>query len=467
MFFKQCQYSRLFVTALFLIFFHTAYGSPAIDSENDEIAKASCQLYAVHDEKRNNTQFFAIDGLKVNLLGQLHLGKDIEALTIQPETDQLFAASGKDGDKQGYLYHVNAVTGELIEIGPTGYRDINGIAFNPQDKTLWGWAVGNGLIKINPTTAESSLQIPFASNVEDIVWNNTGSTLYAVANNTFYSYTPATETIQLLDCTLATGEIEAIEMMPGGSDQELLYGTHNDKTLSIHKLNIQTCETAEVNISTKVEGINLNDVEGIALPVSACANDSYDAPLTDAEITQHTKKLLSDPALVGTYPIIYTFKEKIPASQIQIELEQLGLSPIWVQALRSDITLATDVALGTNIEQAVADYLQRTSEKLPDEIQQEILADASIPLVQAVVAFGDVDAHRQFSNIEIIYGSIFVLPGYDPRLLVMFPIEDTLSTQTRRQVRKTIDPKICPKFEAKPYDEKKEYGLGVGQLRVK
>ena len=41
---------------------------------------------------------------------------------------------------------------------------------------------------------------------------------------------------------------------------------HNDNSLTIRSLNVESCEQAQVTISTALENINLNDVEGIALP---------------------------------------------------------------------------------------------------------------------------------------------------------------------------------------------------------
>jgi len=45
---------------------------------------------------------------------------------------------------------------------------------------------------------------------------------------------------------------------------------HNDNSLTIRSVNVESCEQAQVTISTALEDINLNDVEGIALPKAAC-----------------------------------------------------------------------------------------------------------------------------------------------------------------------------------------------------
>ncbi|RKZ82974.1 MAG: hypothetical protein DRR19_19800 [Candidatus Parabeggiatoa sp. nov. 1] len=63
---------------------------------------------------------------EVKLLSQLHLGQDIEALDIHPDTNQLFAAAGDDGKYPGHLYKVNAITGGLY---PPTFDEINGLSF--------------------------------------------------------------------------------------------------------------------------------------------------------------------------------------------------------------------------------------------------------------------------------------------------------------------------------------------------
>jgi len=193
--------------------------NPTIEVSVDLVEPASCRIYAVHDEGRNPSLFFTIDVLDnfdVNLLGTMYHAHDIESLAIHPTTNQLFAAAGKDGLEPGYLYIVNANTGAISPIGDTGFRDINGLSFKPNDGTLWGWVKGDGLIQIDITTAKGTLQLPYNGAIEDITWNNAGTILYGVMDNTFLAYD--TKTAKALDCTIKGGEIEALEMMPGDAD---------------------------------------------------------------------------------------------------------------------------------------------------------------------------------------------------------------------------------------------------------
>ncbi|MCK5524396.1 MAG: hypothetical protein KAI83_14790 [Thiomargarita sp.] len=51
------------------------------------------------------------------MLGKQHFQKDIEALDIEPRTNQIFAAAGDDGTHPGHLYKVNARTGGFVHFG--------------------------------------------------------------------------------------------------------------------------------------------------------------------------------------------------------------------------------------------------------------------------------------------------------------------------------------------------------------
>jgi YD repeat-containing protein len=231
----------------------------------------SCLLYAVHDEGRRDTQFFTVNpaqNFEVKLLGKLHFQKDIEALDIDPKTNQIFAAAGDDGTPPGYLYKVNARTGDLFPVGKTNFKEINGLSFKPDDSSLWGWAEGEGLISIETQTGHGTLQIAYDGPVEDITWDNLGVILYAVEKKKLLAYNSQTNELTQLNCTLPGGEVEALEMLP---DERLLFSIHNNKTLSLHALDIESCSLVGIHISTQVDGMELNDVEGMAWPVEACS----------------------------------------------------------------------------------------------------------------------------------------------------------------------------------------------------
>jgi len=231
----------------------------------------ACLLYAVHDQGRRDTQFFTVNSaqhFEVKLLGTMHYRQDIEALDMHPSTNVLFAAAGDDGTHPGYLYKVNTKTGAPTKVGNgTGFHEINGLSFKP-DGSLWGWAEGDGLIEIDIQTGQGQLVLAYTGPIEDITWDNEGLILYGVEHNQLLTYNSQTEQLTNLSCHLPGGEVEALEMLPDG---RLLFGIHDDQTVSLHALDLVTCQVVGTSIKTQVNGVILNDVEGLAWPVQACS----------------------------------------------------------------------------------------------------------------------------------------------------------------------------------------------------
>ncbi len=224
-------------------------------------------LYGVHDEGLNNTQFFTVSSetFEVKALGEMKKAHDIEALDIHPQTAELFAASGKEAKKPGYLYHVDKNSGQLTDIGSTGFKEIDGLSFH-SDGTLWGWATGDGLVTINTATGQANLEVPYLGEVEDLTWNTSGTILFGVENMQnnpdagvqllAYDGNKLTTVCKELTRSL---EIEALDTLP---DDTLLFGKHGKNSLPLGVIDVTNCQiVTEQEIST-----NYNDVEGIAWP---------------------------------------------------------------------------------------------------------------------------------------------------------------------------------------------------------
>ncbi|MDM8559108.1 DUF4215 domain-containing protein [Candidatus Parabeggiatoa sp. HSG14] len=232
------------------------------------VQPAQCQIYAVHDEKRNNSQFFTVnlDDLTVSELGPMYEGHDIESLAIHPETNMIYAASGDNvtNKKRGFFYLVDGQTGELFPVGSTGFKEIEDLAFD-SDGTLWAWAKGDGLITIEPTTGIGTLALPSNVSVEGLTLSKkpNQTIFYGSINTELWLYDMNANKLEVV-CTNLLGETESLEMM---SDGQLLVGTHN-VPFGLHAFNPQTCQAimADETLSNK-----FNDVEGIALPVAACS----------------------------------------------------------------------------------------------------------------------------------------------------------------------------------------------------
>jgi hypothetical protein len=234
---------------------------------NITTSESTCQLYAVHDDKRNDSQLLTIspETFEVKALGNLKKAYDLEALDIYPQTAELFAASGEDTNNPGFLYTVDKTTGELTEIGATGFNEIDGLSFAP-DGTLWGWASGDGLVTIDTQSGQATLVAEYPGEVEDLTWSTDGSILYGVGNLVdtpdvgmkLLAYDTTTDSLNTLCEEQTFGqEIEALDTLP---DDTLVFGFHGKRNLSLGALNPETCKI----IASQQIYTYYNDIEGIA-----------------------------------------------------------------------------------------------------------------------------------------------------------------------------------------------------------
>jgi hypothetical protein len=225
------------------------------------------EFYAVHDDKLNDTQFLIVTG-ELEPIGGVHKDRDIEALALHPTTGVLYAASGDDTDKPGYLYTVNKTNGDITEIGSTGFNEVDGLAFD-SNGVLWGWAQDEGIITIDTNTGVGTLVKEYLGEVEDLTWNVAGTTLYGVGNvnGNDPKEGAGDKTAKLLayDGTNVTTvcefdskfEIEALETLP---DDSLMVGFHGKKQVIVGVVDKNDCTITTIKEITTI----FNDVEGIS-----------------------------------------------------------------------------------------------------------------------------------------------------------------------------------------------------------
>lgn len=256
---------------------------------------AVCQLYGVHDEGLNNSQFLTIapaPDYTVAKLGNIHPTRDIEALDIHPDTGKLYAASGDNTDKRGYLYTVDKDNGSLLSAvdirsadGTMNFTEVDALSFHP-DNTLWGWDQHQGLLTIDTDSGVGTVQLQYQGEIEDLTWDTKGEVLYAVQNNhnndpdsesdqngvTLWAYTVNNGQIETKcqDLLAQSPEIEALEALDDGT---LLFGFHNKDLLLMGTIDPNSCKVSEIKT---LETGGYNDVEGIAWP-PACGTQPAQA----------------------------------------------------------------------------------------------------------------------------------------------------------------------------------------------
>lgn len=224
-----------------------------------------CLVYAVHDEGQfDHSQLFTIDpysGNTVAALGQPHLGLDLEGLEIHPITGMMYGTSGNDnlnGDN-GHFYRIDAVTGEVFPVGPTGYDDVVSLAFHPITNALYAWCDDYGLLTIDLITGAGTMVIPSTADMDGLAFDPTGTKLYGMDNDELFLINLSNNSISFLAGNFG-GTIESLEARPDGL---LYFGMHGAGTTTMFAydpLNLVTVSTEDIPANP------YHDIEGIAWP---------------------------------------------------------------------------------------------------------------------------------------------------------------------------------------------------------
>jgi uncharacterized repeat protein (TIGR01451 family) len=226
------------------------------------------QIFGVNVAHGLDAQFFTIDPatLAVSPLGPLYVGADLDGLDIDPVTHQLYATAGDDNrlGQDGYLFRVDSHTGALTPVGFTGFSEVVGLSFHP-DGTLWGWARGTGLIRIDPATAASTLVFHSFRSIKGLAWNNDGTMLYGSRHDQLYLIDPVAGTLTLLADNLPE-ETSGLEIRPDG----LLAATADERS-TIFAYDISTRHRVPSEY-IDLSGTEFEDIESLAWPSCVVIN---------------------------------------------------------------------------------------------------------------------------------------------------------------------------------------------------
>ncbi|MFK5968636.1 MAG: choice-of-anchor D domain-containing protein [Candidatus Marithrix sp.] len=277
-----------------------------------DTAPESCILYALHDDKLNDSQVVIIDlsaGSKGSMtpLGPMRYGRDMEGLAIHPDNpDLLFASAGNhaevDGKElDGYLYTIHRETGDMTVIGPTGFEKVAGLGFNPVDRNLYAWGrneggtdkwKGNdsnwereneivtnkwtGLITINTTTGIGTPIKQMDYKLHDmggLAWSFDGKKLYASGDEHLWVYDLDTQTFEIACDFVDDGRIEGLDTQPNGF---LLVGVDR-KGKNGRETRILAYDPVECKIVHKkvYKGLKYDDIESIVWPATECNDTSW------------------------------------------------------------------------------------------------------------------------------------------------------------------------------------------------
>ncbi len=208
-------------------------------------------IYLTDKKSFNDSILFNIDGTFYDGILNYYPGINLETIDFHPEKWELYATSGS------YLYQVNPQNGDLTEIGDTSFKEITGLSFR-DNGTLWGWAKGHGLIRINPQTATSELVFPSEIEIEALTWNKydelylgQGTYLWKYDGNSLKRSCDISKHIE-------RKSIKALKMLQNNT---LLIGLHGKNILlELNIIFFEICYTPKNDSVTSEQ----NYIEGIA-----------------------------------------------------------------------------------------------------------------------------------------------------------------------------------------------------------
>lgn len=253
-------------------------------------APKTCVLYAVQDEKLNDSQFLKIDLSRslwgtMQTFGSIYAGRDIEGLTLAPNNPNLlYATSGDDANVEGqrldgYFYTLDKKTAKLTMVGPTGFNQVSALGTDPVGRVLWAWGemtVGqkrewSGLIQIDPSTGKGTpiKQFDPKESMGGLAVSPDGNKIYTSSGETLWVYDKESQDIQKACDHITKGRIEGLDMQPNGI---LLLGIDLNQTTTITAYDPQTCEV--VNTRT-YHDVNYDDIESIVWPATECNDQSW------------------------------------------------------------------------------------------------------------------------------------------------------------------------------------------------
>jgi subtilisin-like proprotein convertase family protein len=231
-----------------------------------DVTSVSCQLYGVQSEGEYS-QFFTIrpQDYTVKLLGKPFQGYRVKAITVNPQTNILYALAEENVNNatKGSLYTVDAQTGKLSMAEPATFLDISQFAFGMANE-LWGWQDNYGLIQLNPQTGNILGQIPTYSpeSLVDLTLNyQQPPILFGIAEGNVLKFDISKNWLDFV-CPNIFKEPKMLQII---TEELLLIGNFENNSFNLHLLDLKTCQD-RLNLSLP----ELGHVIDIALPIEAC-----------------------------------------------------------------------------------------------------------------------------------------------------------------------------------------------------
>lgn len=220
----------------------------------------SCLAYGVADVGQSASQFFTLDPATTTFrnLGPRQMDADVEAIAFDATTNELYATTGSDGSRDGYLLRFDRAAATVVFLGATGFSKVNALAFRPSDRSLWGWVPDRGLIEINPGTGASKLVHHASGDSSAIAWNADGTQLYIASETRLWVYDPLVDALTTVSEHFPRTSI----VLSVRADGRLLGGVEHDHAL---RLFLYDLTRRQVVAHTSIP-VAYDDLEAITWP---------------------------------------------------------------------------------------------------------------------------------------------------------------------------------------------------------
>lgn len=261
-------HSRILIIIIALLVGGAGYGIYRYLSVNSlQVEKSRCLIYGVYEKKiseaarEENTGFFSIDPKTKSIreVGNLHKDKEYQGIERDPVSGQIYTNTSNNG----VLQILDPISGNLREVGSIPFIKINSFAYHPKDGSLWAWPEEEGIIKINPESADATMQFESKLEIESMAWNDEGNLLYGASEESsdLYSYDPALNTLKQVSDNILE-HTSGMTTVTGGL---LLGATFDDDS---HILTLYLYDPAAKTITSSLDlETSYSSVEGITWPI--------------------------------------------------------------------------------------------------------------------------------------------------------------------------------------------------------
>jgi RNA polymerase sigma factor (sigma-70 family) len=248
------------------------------------VSDGSCLVYGIHHIGRNTSQLVTLDTAAAALaeIGAPYAGLNFQGMDRDPVTGKLWLVADRDGTPPGHVYTLDPATHTLTAIGASGFRDLTGISRRPTDGTLWAWARGDGLLRIDEATGAGTLVTRSDVQMDDLTWNSDGTWLYLTEQKTLWVYDSATGLLRK-QATNLPGRTDAIDVQRDG----LLVGTtHRSASADIYTYDPSTNTVRDV-VTIPTQGDF--DIDAIAVSAGCIIGQSAATIATETAVHEPTR----------------------------------------------------------------------------------------------------------------------------------------------------------------------------------